>query len=77
MQGILILATFLLLENDTYKSTFLFMVLLNLKHIYIYFLPAFGIYLLMKCLLEKGYHNKLKQISILGLIAISLIYIIW
>ena len=49
MQGLLVLATFMVSNGSLYKGAIFYSVLLNFKHIYLYFAPAFGVYLVMTC----------------------------
>lgn len=67
MFGILLLSMYYIVVGNEIVGSILFASLLNLKHIFIYVAPAFGIYLL-KCYCTKGKRFSIVKFVQLGLI---------
>ena len=53
MYGIMILSIHYMLEDKFFKSAALYAVLLNFKHIFLYFAPAYGIMYIKYCVLGQ------------------------
>ena len=77
LNGILLLSILKLVQNQILQSSALFLILLNLKHIYVYVAPAYFIYILRNYCLTLNYRirfaNCLKLASlILSIFTLSL-----
>jgi alpha-1,3-glucosyltransferase len=53
MYGIMLLSIAYIIEKKYYKSALLFAILLNFKHIFLYFAPCFGLYYIKKAVISK------------------------
>ncbi|KAM8976757.1 dolichyl pyrophosphate Glc1Man9GlcNAc2 alpha-1,3-glucosyltransferase [Pelodytes ibericus] len=76
LSGILLLSIARLLQDRCVESAFLFAVLLNFKHIYLYVAPAYGIYLLRSyCFTRNNPDGSLcwRSFSLLRLVALALV----
>ena len=76
LNGILLLSMLKLVQNNVLQSSALFVILLNLKHLYIYVAPAYFVYILRNYCLTANYRirfmNCVKLAAIIGfLFAVS------
>jgi len=73
-----VLATFEVKNGRYYKGAICFAILLNFKHIYLYFAPAFGIYLLSVCFYDnKRFSFNFKRLLAFAFIVLSIFAIAW
>lgn len=72
MYGILLLSLVHLKEGSFFKSAFVYAILLNFKHIFLYLAPCFGIIYLKQVVFNQTSIGKaLKNFTLLGLQTIS------
>ena len=74
------LATFEVTSGRYYKGALCFAILLNFKHIYLYFAPAFGIYLLSVCFYDNktfSFNFKKRRLLIFASIVLSIFALAW
>eukprot|EP00158_Paraphelidium_tribonemae_P007551 Partr_v1_DN28284_c1_g4_i7_m75283 putative Asparagine-linked glycosylation 8, alpha-1,3-glucosyltransferase homolog (S. cerevisiae) len=72
MYGLLVLALYALRQEQVLVGAFIYAVLINFKHIYLYLAPAFFVYLLRRYCWKGGlYSFDLKQFASLGLVVVG------
>lgn len=72
LNGILLLSILKLVQNKVLQSSALFVILLNLKHLYLYVAPVYFVYLLRTYCLTRNYGIRLKECIKLGSLILSI-----
>lgn len=72
LNGILLLSMLKLVQDKVLQSSALFVILLNLKHLYIYVAPAYFVYILRNYCLTANYRIRFSNCVKLGTIIVSL-----
>lgn len=72
LNGILLISMIKLVQNHILQSSALFVILLNLKHIYVYVAPAYFVYILRNYCLTIKYKIRFQNCLKLGTVILSI-----
>lgn len=72
LSGVLLLAIASLVQGKYISGSFWFATLLNMKHIYLYCAPAFGLYILTSYCFEKKFFERIFQLGMTVLLVFSI-----